>query len=135
MARIEKLNKTFCYHTRLSNNNTVKLQGGMLHASGIEDAYERVAAMYTIQVSKTSISGTPEFIDKEGRKISIYLSVHAEHTDTHKEEITRQRKIIAEERDRIDAENNALESKLASLLDNLSTVKAIELLENHLETS
>lgn len=67
--------KTNCYHTRDSKG--IKLTGGMLHAENHDEAAERATLGLEVKISR---SGRPMFCNKQGREVSLYLSVHPEHT-------------------------------------------------------
>ena len=70
------------YHTRLRSNNTVKVVGGIFGGSlDLETANRLVNAHFTVKVLP---SGFPTFVDKEGREVSLYMSVHPEATDKGK---------------------------------------------------
>jgi hypothetical protein len=67
--------ETNCHHTR--DGKGVKLTGGMLHAKSHDEAAERAQIGLTVQVKS---GGRAYFADKTGREVSLYLSVHPEHT-------------------------------------------------------
>ena len=65
--------KNIGYHTRLINNNASKVCGGSFGgALDLETANRLVNTHFNVIV-KTS--GTPVFVDREGREVSLYMSV------------------------------------------------------------
>lgn len=71
------------YHTRLYGNNSVKCSGGSFHGLIDVQTVERLVNMrFTVRVKP---SGTPVFVDREGREVYLYLSVAPETTDKGKE--------------------------------------------------
>jgi len=77
---------TNCYHTR--DGNGQKLTGGMLHATTHDEAAHKATAGLEVKVNR----GNAYFVDKEGRKVSLYLSVHPEHTPKGQAAIAKYRK-------------------------------------------
>lgn len=74
--------KNIGYHTRLYGNNTIKISGGSFGGSlGIETANRLVSAYYTVTVKS---SGTPVFVDRQGREVYLYITVDAGETDAGK---------------------------------------------------
>jgi hypothetical protein len=67
------------YHTRLYSDNTRKVVGGSFGGSiDIETVNRLVKSHFSVVVKN---SGTPVFVDKEGREVSLYLSVDAGKTE------------------------------------------------------
>lgn len=63
------------YHTRLYSNNTCKVVGGSFGgAIDMETVNRLVNAQFSVVVKN---SGTPVFVDREGREVTLYLSVDA----------------------------------------------------------
>lgn len=74
--------KNIGYHTRLYSDNRVKIQGGSFGGSlDMETAERLVKSWFTVIVKP---SGTPVFVDREGREVSLYISVDARETDAGK---------------------------------------------------
>lgn len=67
------------YHTRLYGNNTVKVCGGSFGGSLDTDTANRLANTHFSVLVKPS--GTAVFVDKEGREVSLYISVDVASTD------------------------------------------------------
>ena len=71
--------KNISYHTRLDNNNTIKVVGGSFGGSiDMETVNRLVRSHFTIVVKN---SGRPVFVDKQMREVSLYLSVDAGSTE------------------------------------------------------
>lgn len=68
------------YHTRLYEDNTVKVIGGSFGGDlSIETANRLIHAhKFTVVVKP---SGTPVFVDREGREVRLYLSVDVAKTE------------------------------------------------------
>lgn len=67
------------YHTRLYSDNTRKVVGGSFGGSiDIETVNRLVKSHFSVVVKN---SGTPVFVDKEGREVTLYLSVDAGKTE------------------------------------------------------
>lgn len=63
------------YHTRLYSDNTCKVVGGSFGGSmDIETVNRLVKSHFSVVVKN---SGTPVFVDKEGREVTLYLTVDA----------------------------------------------------------
>jgi hypothetical protein len=101
------------YHTRLYKDNTVKVCGGSFGGSIDGDTVERlVNAMFTVKVLQ---SGTPVFVDREGREVRLYLSVDADKTN--KGALALQNYRI--ERDRLEQERQAQSEREQNEIDQL----------------
>lgn len=74
--------KNIGYHTRLISDNTKKICGGSFGGEvSIETANRLVNAMFSVVVTP---SGTARFVDREGREVSLYMSVDPSATDKGK---------------------------------------------------
>lgn len=101
------------YHTRLYRDNTVKVCGGSFGGSIDGDTVERlVNAMFTAKVLP---SGTPVFVDREGREVRLYLSVDVDKTN--KGALALQNYRI--ERDRIEKERQVQAEREQNEIDSL----------------
>lgn len=70
------------YHTRLYSNNAVKVVGGSFGGQIDMETVERlVKAHFSVKIKP---SGSGVFVDKEGREVSLYLSVDPLKTTTGK---------------------------------------------------
>ena len=66
------------YHTRLISNNNTKVVGGSFGGAIDADTVERLTrSQFTVIVKH---SGRAVFVDREGREVSLYLSVDPEST-------------------------------------------------------
>lgn len=72
------------YHTRLYIDNSVKVTGGSFGGSIDLETVERLSRLFTVTVKP---SGTPVFVDREGREVRLYLSVDCAHTEKGREAI------------------------------------------------
>ena len=104
--------KTFCYHGRDSQG--VKLFGGMLHAANWEDAAERATAGHGV---KLRAGPGAHWVDKDGREVSLYLSVMPDQTKRG-ETLTREaRKVREEENEKRAKEQEDTEQALSDAIE------------------
>lgn len=76
------MHKNIGYHTRLYSNSAVKVCGGSFGGGLDSDTVERlVKSHFTVTIKP---SGTPVFVDKEGREVYLYISVDARETEAGK---------------------------------------------------
>jgi hypothetical protein len=111
------MQQTICYHTRAYNNNSLKLTGGTFTGTVDMETANRIAnANFTVTVKP---SGTPVFVDKQGREVYLYLSVEAASTEIGKEALRAWRvereKREAEEKARHDREQADIEALMEGL--------------------
>lgn len=111
------------YHTRLSNQHSVKLSGGSFGgAFGLETANRLASAMFTARVSP---SGAVRFVDGQGREVSLYMTVDPAATDIGKA-------ALAEHHRKSEAERERARSKAAqieALLDGMTADEALARLQ------
>lgn len=82
------------YHTRLSGNNTVKVSGGSFGGNIDMETIERlVNAMFTVTIKP---SGRAVFVDRQGKEVSLYISVDPEKTTKGKAAKTEYQKVLAQ---------------------------------------
>lgn len=110
--------KNIGYHTRLDNNNTIKVVGGSFGGSiDMETVNRLVMSHFTVVVKN---SGRPIFVDKQGREVSLYLNVDAGSTEKGAEALKAWRvelaKRLEEEEDQ--AERN--QEEIDHLMEGLS---------------
>lgn len=119
---------TNCYHMR--DTNGIKLRGGMLHAKSHNEAAQRATIGLSIGFT---CSRRAAFYDKNGKEVSLYLSIHPEHTIGYDKALTEYRakkEAEAEQREIEEANEREDESELtswhypASSLILLSTMKS-----------
>ncbi|ASD51896.1 hypothetical protein JT318_gp11 [Pseudomonas phage PspYZU01] len=74
--------RNICYHTRSYANNATKLTGGTFGGAIDADTVERLTkAWFTVRVKP---SGRAVFVDRQGREVSLYLSVDPADTEAGK---------------------------------------------------
>lgn len=112
--------KSIGYHTRSKANNNIKLTGGSFGGSIDLETVERlVKSHFTIEILP---SGSLTFVDREGRQVSLYLSIDPTMTEAGK-------RILAEDAEKRRIAARTLDDRLDALLDGLSTEEAIKRLE------
>lgn len=73
------MRKNIGYHPRLDSDNRVKVVGGSFGGTIDMETVERlVKAHFTVIVKP---SGRPVFVDKQGREVSLYISVDPAGTE------------------------------------------------------
>tara|TARA_R110000744_G_C19371770_1_gene563257 strand:+ start:84537 stop:84935 length:399 start_codon:yes stop_codon:yes gene_type:complete len=100
------------YHTRLAGDDSVKVCGGSFGGSIDQDTVERLTRLFTVKV-KTS--GRAVFVDRNGREVSLYISVDPEKTEVGKAAIAEYNK----EKEKQEAARMAQEEKEQEELDTL----------------
>jgi len=110
------------YHTRLYADHTVKVSGGSFGGRIDQETVERLTRLFEVTVKP---SGTPVFVDREGREVRLYLSVDAGETEKGKAALAAWRK--EEDAKAAAAEKLAEEQDehLAHLLSRLSYEEAV----------
>ncbi|QBQ74447.1 hypothetical protein BcepSauron_067 [Burkholderia phage BcepSauron] len=71
--------RNISYHTRLYSDNTRKVVGGSFGGAIDADTVNRLVQSHFTVVVKNS--GTPVFVDREGREVTLYLSVDPRSTE------------------------------------------------------
>ena len=104
------------YHTRLYKDNTVKVTGGSFGGSIDGDTVERLSGLFEVKVLQ---SGTPVFVDREGREVRLYLSVDPQMTNKgalalHNYHIEQSR-LEREREQQAEQEQNEVDSLMADL--------------------
>lgn len=70
------------YHTRLRSDDTVKLVGGSFGGAVDQETIERLTKVFfTVKILP---SGTPVFVDREGREVHLYITVDPGKTEQGK---------------------------------------------------
>lgn len=111
--------KSIGYHTRLSNNNSVKVVGGSFGGGVDQDTIERLIKAHFKVIVKNS--GRCVFVDREGREVSLYLAVDPEKTQLGQVAIKAHRKLK-------EAEQQKEVDKMLEVEELLSTMTAEEIL-------
>ena len=83
------MSKNISYHTRLYADNTTKVYGGSFDGELDLETANRLTCLFTVIVKP---SGTPVFVDREGREVRLYISVDVESTEIGKKALTEWRK-------------------------------------------
>lgn len=119
--------KNIGYHTRLDANNATKVCGGSFGGGfDLDTANRLVSAHFTVVVRD---SGRAVFVDREGREVSLYVTVDPAVTAKGKEAIAqwniaqRQKQAVDEERARQHQE------VIESLMSNLTHEEIIKRLK------
>jgi hypothetical protein len=74
--------KSIGYHTRLYENNNQKVCGGSFGGAIDTETIERLVNNHFSVIVKPS--GTPVFVDRQGREVSLYLTVDVKNTEKGK---------------------------------------------------
>lgn len=107
------------YHTRLYENNTIKCVGGSFGGSlDLQTANRLVKAHFTVTVKP---SGTPVFVDRDGREVSLYITVDPTMTDAGKQAVAT---YVQGKRSRQEEETRK-KDRIESLLDGMSLDEAL----------
>lgn len=101
------------WHTRLRSNANVKAAGGSFGGNFSLDTANRLARLFTVKVLP---SGTPVFVDREGREVWLYMTIDARETDAGKAAMAEHRKAEAA-RQHIEDEKAA---RVQELMDSMS---------------
>lgn len=106
------------YHTRLHSNNSVKVVGGSFGGSIDADTVARIVKSHFTVVVKNS--GTCVFVDKQGREVSLYLSVDARETEAGKAALKSYNEANRKAWKDAEAKERARNGEIDGLLSNLS---------------
>ena len=120
------MNENIGYHTRLYNDHTVKVVGGSFGGRIDQETVERLTRLFDVKILP---SGTPVFVDREGRMVRLYLSVDAWKTTKGIEAVKAWRK----EQERAEKEAEELaerqEQEIADAMANLTHEEILERLK------
>jgi hypothetical protein len=117
--------KSIGYHTRLYGNNKVKCCGGSFGGDISQDTVERVVnCMFTVIVKP---SGTPVFVDKQGREVYLYFTIDARNTEKGKEALT----AFYAEREKASEVLRQQERHLEDVLSSMSTHDILQAIEDY----
>lgn len=109
--------ETICYHVR--DPKQIKLVGGMIHAKDWQAAAERAISGYSVKL--TGGLRAPRWIDKTGREVSIYLSIHPEHTARGLREIAAEHARLNQEEQEAAQREREAEEKAETLANTLGS--------------
>lgn len=116
------------YHTRLWRDNTVKVCGGSFGGEfSLETANRLVKSHFTVTVKAT---GTPVFVDKQGREVSLYMSVDARATEAGKIAMAAYYKAEQEREAQERRDRDAFQANLDEAMSGLSNEEIIRRLKN-----
>ena len=105
------------YHTRLYNDVGTKVCGGSFGGSIDMETVNRLMRLFTVVVKP---SGTPVFVDREGREVRLYITVDARETELGKKALAEWRKTkVQEEEERQEREEREAE-EINALMRSLS---------------
>lgn len=123
------MSNNICYHTRAASGENVgqKLTGGSFGGAIDQDTVERITRRFDVKIKP---SGTPVFVDKEGREVNLYFSIDPRKTEKGKAALKQyqheQARIWEEEK----AKREKEEQELAELLSNFTHEELIKRLSN-----
>jgi len=108
------------YHARLVSDNTVKTVGGSFGGSfDLATVNRLVNNHFTVEVTP---SGRAVFVDRRGRRVSLYVSVDADTTEAGRAALLEYRKV------ELEAERKEEEKReqLRDLLDSMGIEEALK---------
>jgi len=115
-------NKTFCYSGR--NSSTGKLLFcGTQHAESWEEAAEKVSSSYALKLRAGGFGA--DWVDKEGKRISLYLSVLPDLTTHGKAKMIQAQKEDEEARRRQEEVEEVQANELEQLIQNAGGVAEV----------
>lgn len=101
------------YHTRLNSNNTIKVCGGSFGGQIDSDTVARlVKSHFTVKILN---SGAGVFVDREGREVSLYITVDPLKTEAGKLALAEHRKFMAAKQKIEDEKEQEIEELMASM--------------------
>lgn len=101
------------FHTRLHNQHSVKVVGGSFTGTFSPETVEKlVNNLFDVQVRS---SGTPVFVDKEGRQVSLYITVDPASTEKGKAALEDHRKTRLAQAQKEQDEESEIEELLAGM--------------------
>lgn len=120
LARKTKMHKSICYQTRNRMNGNI-VTGGSFGGEFDLDTVNRLVRYhkYTVVVKP---SGSPVFVDRDGREVNIYFFVDPRSTDAGKAALDehRETQLVAQMRE------EAKERRVNELIANMSTDELLE---------
>lgn len=107
------MKKSIGYHTRLSSDNTTKVCGGSFGGMVDQETIERLVNVHFEVVIKPS--GRAVFVDRQGREVSLYLSVDPDTTTKGKDARVAHSKIKQDEQEKEDQLAEEIEDLLSTM--------------------
>lgn len=117
------MRETISYHTRLDSDNTVRVTGGTFTGGVDRVTVERlVMTFFTVVVQP---SGRPVFVDRDGRRVSLYFAIDPATTEMGKLALAEDRRARAAAQLIEDGQTRELQA----LLDTMTTDEALRRLK------
>lgn len=105
------------YHTRLYSNS-IKVVGGSFGGSmDIETVNRLIKSHFTVVVKKT---GTPVFVDREGREVTLYVTVDVGSTEKGIQAMKEYRVDCEKREKEAESRRESEKEELDQLMDGLS---------------
>jgi hypothetical protein len=111
------MHKNICYHTRLTGTDQ-KTTGGTFGGAYDQETIERLAKHNFNVVVKAS--GSPVFIDKQGREVSVYIYVDPSDTSIGKLALAEWRTARRARQEAADKREQEQQEEVEALMSNLS---------------
>ncbi len=108
------MHKNIGYHTRLHGDHTVKVVGGTFSGTFSAETVDHLVNNH-FEVYIYPSSGNPVFVDKEGRKVSLYISVDPLSTEKGKAALAEHNKMKLAEAKQEREEDDEIERLLAGM--------------------
>lgn len=121
------MSKNIGYHTRLYADHNVKVVGGSFGGSIDQETVERLTRLFTVVVKP---SGTPVFVDREGREVRLYLTVDPGATKVGKAALVEHQEKKRIELARLREQEEADQREIEDLMDGLSHEEIIRRLKS-----
>ena len=110
--------KSIGYHTRLYGDTTKKISGGSFgEAIDMETINRLVSAHFRVSIEP---SGTPVFVDRQGREIRLTIAVDPKVTEMGKVAIAAHNREKLIERERLQDIEDSNQQEIEYLLDGLT---------------
>lgn len=117
------MHKNIGYHTRLYSDNTKKIVGGSFGGEVSQDTVERLVRSHFKVIIKPSGAGC--FVDRNGREVSLYISVDPLKTEIGKLASAERKKEDAIRFKKETAIQEKLDSQLSDIMDSMTTEEII----------
>lgn len=114
--------KNIAYHTRSAADDS-KIVGGCFGGDFSIDTVERLAKSHFTVIVKPS--GTPVFVDKQGREVRVYFSVDPRDTAMGKAAIAEHNKEMARLASIQEEKEKEQDAQIETLMDSLSKEEII----------
>jgi hypothetical protein len=118
--------KSICYHTRLVKDGT-KVVGGSFGGAIDQETVERITRLFSVVVKP---SGTPVFIDDDGREVNLYFHINPKDTVKGSEAIKAHQLKKEQEWEEEQKQIREREEVLQQLMSSLTYEEILERLKN-----